>query len=89
MQALVLPEGAVFRGTTASGERQRPGAVVAWTASGAGPQPEPTAPAVGHSQGSASVQWLGILETSLLGCSPVGTVLEPLEKNMGAPLWSR
>ncbi|MDE0052872.1 MAG: SUMF1/EgtB/PvdO family nonheme iron enzyme [Gammaproteobacteria bacterium] len=37
-------------GTNASGERQRPDAVVPWATSGAGPQAEPEAPAVGHSE---------------------------------------
>ena len=36
------------QGTNASGERQRPGVVVPWATSGAGPQAEPKAPAVGH-----------------------------------------
>ena len=37
-----------FHGITASRERQRPAAVVAWSTSGAGPQAKPKAPAVGH-----------------------------------------
>ena len=37
-----------FHATNASGERQRAGAVVAWTTSRAGPQAASKAPAVGH-----------------------------------------
>ena len=40
----------VSHGTNVSGERQRPGAVVPWATSGAGPQAKPKAAAVGHSQ---------------------------------------
>ena len=40
-----------FHGTNVSGERQRPGTIVPWSTSGAGPQAKPKAPAVGHSQG--------------------------------------
>ena len=36
----------VFHGTNVSGERQRPGTLVPWSASGAGPQAKPKAPAV-------------------------------------------
>ena len=38
-----------FHGTNVSGERQRPGAIVPWSSSGAGPQAKPKAAAVGHS----------------------------------------
>ena len=48
-------EGFVVRrplhGTNVSGERQRPGMVVPWSTSGAGPQAKPKAPAVGHFPG--------------------------------------
>ncbi len=40
-----------FHGTNVSGERQRPGMVVPWSTSGAGPQAKPKAPAVGHLHG--------------------------------------
>ena len=38
-----------FHGTNVPGERQRPGAVVAWSTSGAGPQVEPKVTPAGHS----------------------------------------
>ena len=37
-----------YHGTNVSGERQRPGTLVAWSTSGAGPRAKPKAPAVGH-----------------------------------------
>ena len=46
------PGSSDFHGTNVSGERQRPGAIVPWSTSGAGPQAKPKAPAVGHFHGT-------------------------------------
>ena len=56
-------------GTNASGERQRPGAVVPSTTSGAGPQAEPKVPAVGHSYARSALK-LGLSTEAELGVNP-------------------
>ncbi len=58
-QVAVIEGAVAFHGTNVLGSVQRPGAVVPWSTSGAGPQAEPKAPAVGHFHGtnvSGSVQ---------------------------------
>ena len=48
VNCVALTSSGHLHGTDASGERKRPAARVPWTTSGAGPQAEPKAPAVGH-----------------------------------------
>ena len=65
-----------FRGTSVSGQRQRPGTLVSWSKSGAGPRGKPKAPTVGHRKPRA---WFGAriaAATALLAvCSlPAGAV---------------
>ena len=49
-----------YHGTNVSGERQRPGTLVAWSTSGAGPRAKPKAPAVGHFSAPGSFLARGI-----------------------------